>query len=202
MNKDDMYPQEGVAELYMPCQGCGNPLLPVNRRIVDGCTCNSSRGINHGLVPKNTCTCVVCDPAQTGRTRIGQGCVLTDNDIHTEWRYVFKTDMHECRIERLWFPHGQGTVVELLRDDAMHTRNLSEAEFLRVYEKKDMAEKFPNGKLWPNDQGAGMLTVSEENGAILIDFGKVLRHLGMMPAEMRAMCQHILAKVDEIEARS
>lgn len=201
MHKDDMYPQEGVAELTMSCQGCGKPLFPENKRFADGCACNAPRGINHGLVPKNTCTCVVCDPAQTGGTRIGQSYTLIDEDIHTEWRYAFKTDMHECRIERLWQIQGKGTLVEFLRDDATHTQNLYAREFLHEYEKKDMSEKFPNGKLGPADQGAGTLTVSEKNGAILIDFGKVLRVLGMMPAEMRAMCQHILAKVDEIEAR-
>ena len=44
-------------------------ILPENRRIADGCACNSPRGINHGLVPKNTCTCLTCDPEQTGSTR-------------------------------------------------------------------------------------------------------------------------------------
>lgn len=72
-NKDDMYPQEGVAEIVMSCQGCGDPLLLANRRIADGCPCNSPRGVNHGLVAKNTCTCIICDPARTGGTRIGLG---------------------------------------------------------------------------------------------------------------------------------
>ena len=52
------------------CRGCGKTLLPNNYTIADGCPCNSPRGINHGLVAKNTCTCVECDPAQTGSTRI------------------------------------------------------------------------------------------------------------------------------------
>lgn len=51
------------------CRGCGAAILPEYRRIADCCPCNSPRGINHGLVPKNTCTCVECDPAQTGSTR-------------------------------------------------------------------------------------------------------------------------------------
>ena len=51
------------------CRGCGKLILPENLRIADGCPCNTRRGINHGLVPANTCTCVVCDPAQTGSTR-------------------------------------------------------------------------------------------------------------------------------------
>lgn len=51
------------------CRGCGGMILPENRRIADGCACNSARGINHGLVPKNTCTCPECDPAQTGSSR-------------------------------------------------------------------------------------------------------------------------------------
>lgn len=51
------------------CRACGGMILPENRRVADGCPCNSPRGVNHGLVPKNTCTCVVCDPDQTGSTR-------------------------------------------------------------------------------------------------------------------------------------
>jgi tRNA uridine 5-carbamoylmethylation protein Kti12 len=53
------------------CLGCGKPLLKVNRNVADGCPCNSSRGVNHGLVPDNTCTCLVCDPNQTGSIRVG-----------------------------------------------------------------------------------------------------------------------------------
>lgn len=51
------------------CRGCKGMILPENRTIADGCSCNSPRGINHGLVPKNTCTCTICDPMQTGSTR-------------------------------------------------------------------------------------------------------------------------------------
>lgn len=51
------------------CRACGAGILPENRRIADGCPCNSARGVNHGLVPVSTCTCAECDPAQTGSTR-------------------------------------------------------------------------------------------------------------------------------------
>lgn len=76
MTKDDRFPWEdenGDGPFSPPdsCRGCGGALLPENRTIADACPCNSPRGINHGLVPKNTCTCVECDPAQTGGTRIG-----------------------------------------------------------------------------------------------------------------------------------
>ncbi len=57
------------AEPPAACQACGEALLPENKRIADGCPCNSPRGINHGLVAKNTCTCIDCDPEQTGGTR-------------------------------------------------------------------------------------------------------------------------------------
>lgn len=75
MNPDDRFPWEdenGDAPFSPPdlCRACGGMLLPENRRIADCCPCNSPRGVNHGLVPKNTCTCVECDPAQTGSTRI------------------------------------------------------------------------------------------------------------------------------------
>lgn len=52
-----------------PCRACGKPLLPENVSVADGCPCNSARGVNHGLVAKTTCTCVECDPEQTGSTR-------------------------------------------------------------------------------------------------------------------------------------
>lgn len=49
---------------------CGAPISPDNHdKIADGCPCNTPRGINHGLVPKNTCTCEECDPEQTGSVR-------------------------------------------------------------------------------------------------------------------------------------
>jgi hypothetical protein len=51
------------------CRACLAPLRPENYRITDGCPCNPGRGSNHGLVPKDTCTCVGCDPAETGRAR-------------------------------------------------------------------------------------------------------------------------------------
>lgn len=52
-----------------PCRACGAPLLPQNATMADGCPCNSVRGINHGLVAKETCTCVECDLEETGSTR-------------------------------------------------------------------------------------------------------------------------------------
>jgi hypothetical protein len=51
------------------CIGCGEFLKLENFRIADGCPCNTPRGINHGRVPVDTCTCTTCDPAQTGSTR-------------------------------------------------------------------------------------------------------------------------------------
>ncbi len=55
------------------CQGCGKPLLPENfAGVADGCPCNNPRGINHGLVPRDTCTCIECDPHQTGSARTPQ----------------------------------------------------------------------------------------------------------------------------------
>lgn len=55
--------------LVQACRGCGKPLDAENRRVADGCPCNSPRGVNHGLVARETCTCAVCDPEQTGATR-------------------------------------------------------------------------------------------------------------------------------------
>jgi len=69
---DDIYPREDVFAPASSCRACGAALLPENRKTADGCSCNAPRGVNHGLVAKNTCTCVECDPAETGGTRIGK----------------------------------------------------------------------------------------------------------------------------------
>lgn len=53
------------------CRGCGKQLVPYDNNIfADGCPCNSERGVNHGLVMSEVCTCKICDPAQTGASRI------------------------------------------------------------------------------------------------------------------------------------
>jgi hypothetical protein len=54
------------------CRGCGKPIV-FNDTLADACPCNSPRGINHGLVPTSVCTCVECDPAQTGSARKEDG---------------------------------------------------------------------------------------------------------------------------------
>lgn len=51
------------------CRGCKMPLLKTNRTMADGCPCNSARGVNHGLVPQQTCTCPTCDPSECGGSR-------------------------------------------------------------------------------------------------------------------------------------
>jgi len=51
------------------CLGCGQYLKPTNLTVADGCPCNSRRGVNHGRVPRETCTCAECDPVQTGSSR-------------------------------------------------------------------------------------------------------------------------------------
>lgn len=61
----------------LECRGCGQPLVSDNYRIADGCPCNTPRGINHGLVPKDVCTCPQCDPAGTGSSRWGKSSSTT-----------------------------------------------------------------------------------------------------------------------------
>lgn len=51
------------------CRGCDHWLEFNNLSIADGCPCNSPRGINHGIVPKEVCTCEVCDSESTGTSR-------------------------------------------------------------------------------------------------------------------------------------
>lgn len=71
---DDRYPGEdnsGSGPPFMyDCRGCNFGLKKANRSAADGCSCNSPRGINHGRVPVNTCTCPNCDPAETGSARV------------------------------------------------------------------------------------------------------------------------------------
>ena len=52
------------------CKGCGKFLRPENETIADGCPCNTPRGVNHGIVKPEVCTCEVCDPAKTGSSRV------------------------------------------------------------------------------------------------------------------------------------
>ncbi len=59
-----------IEQFYSYCRFCKNELDIRNLNMADGCPCNSPRGINHGLVDKNVCTCIICDPEQTGSTRV------------------------------------------------------------------------------------------------------------------------------------
>ncbi len=52
------------------CRACGRPLTRDNEVLADGCPCNSPRGVNHGQVAHDVCTCVECDPEQTGSSRV------------------------------------------------------------------------------------------------------------------------------------
>ncbi len=52
------------------CRACKAPILASNVAIADQCPCNSGRGINHGIVAPEVCTCAVCDPDQTGSSRV------------------------------------------------------------------------------------------------------------------------------------
>jgi hypothetical protein len=52
------------------CRNCHGQLWPANVVLADGCQCNAPRGVNHGLVHPWCCTCVECDPAQTGSSRM------------------------------------------------------------------------------------------------------------------------------------
>jgi hypothetical protein len=65
------------------CRACGALLLTKNAPIADGCPCNSPRGVNHGLVPVDVCTCVECDPAQTGSSRVREKTTMS-TDLATE----------------------------------------------------------------------------------------------------------------------
>lgn len=64
------------AALGKKCRACNIDLDVTNWHIADGCPCNSERGVNHGLVPRETCTCVSCDPHQSGSSRYGNSFAL------------------------------------------------------------------------------------------------------------------------------
>jgi len=49
-----------VTPAHPVCRGCNQPLKAENAWMSDGCPCNNPRGINHGLVPKEVCTCDEC----------------------------------------------------------------------------------------------------------------------------------------------
>ena len=52
------------------CRGCGAEIDEANVAIADQCPCNSGRGVNHGIVSREICTCSECDPAGTGSSRV------------------------------------------------------------------------------------------------------------------------------------
>ncbi len=69
----DRIPAEQAAreavEERSTCAECGRPLLLRNVGVADGCPCNAPRGINHGRVPRDVCTCEECDPKRSGSSR-------------------------------------------------------------------------------------------------------------------------------------
>lgn len=66
MNTRDETPAHPV------CRGCNQPLKAENAWISDGCPCNNPRGINHGLVPKECCTCDECSPQHAASSDVEQ----------------------------------------------------------------------------------------------------------------------------------
>ncbi len=66
-----LHPRDGIYPNPPDCcRHCGGALVRENRRSPDGCTCSPPAGVNHGLVPRNTCLCAECDPDKTGSVRL------------------------------------------------------------------------------------------------------------------------------------
>jgi hypothetical protein len=115
------------------CRACGLLLLLKNQAIADGCPCNSVRGINHGLVPKDVCTCVLCDPAQTGSSRMSPVAETHEPDtilqffsykhLHPNFQLVSKR-FHDLVME----------MTQILPNNSQR-----ELVFLRLLEAKDAA---------------------------------------------------------------
>ncbi len=105
---------------------------------------------------------------------------LSDSDVHSEWRSTASSDMHECRIERIWRPQGQPVVVEYLRDDAMRTSNKNEQEFLASYYRID----------GPKRHLDGTVLIEQVPG----------KWSGLTSEQLRALAKLAVAKADELDA--
>ena len=79
------------------CRHCLKPLDPKNVTMADGC--NSQRGVNHGLVSVDVCTCEVCDPKQTGASRVRRENLVGVNVAASEVE-LLKRERDGARNER------------------------------------------------------------------------------------------------------
>ncbi len=108
------------------CRSCGGELWVEFATVADGCPCNSPRGVNHGLVPVNTCTCIECDPKQTGASRYGTIRIesrfsLGDGSIPVFDELTIKNEpmLFNCDLESAYTLSGPVTkqVLDLLPPD-------------------------------------------------------------------------------------
>lgn len=65
-----------------------------------------------------------------------------------------------------------------------------------------MEEKtYPYGKIDPSDDGELHLVITEENGRVLLHFGKQVTWLGLTPEQARAMAkglEHYAKRAEEV----
>ena len=127
---------------------------------------------------------------------------LSDNDIHTEWQCKDKNDMHECRIERIWLMEAKERTVEFIRDDATRTDNLTESQFLAAYYRKPLdPEKYPEGKISPDDEGALSIMIGVQGDLVVLEFNKLVAWFGMGPDQAEVVGNSLLNKAAECRAQ-
>ncbi len=62
--------------------------------------------------------------------------------------------------------------------------------------------RFPHGRLGPDDQGELRAALAVVDGKIVIEFGKAVSWLAMMPVQARDMARLLLARADEAEGKT
>jgi hypothetical protein len=114
--------EEGTLLEALPaCRGCGKDLQQENLPLADGCPCNYPRGINHGIVPMEVCTCTECDPQQTGSSRFGRPLseklhpVIALPDWKRDCLYWWKEVLAGTRAH--WCPNWDFLPIDETRDE-------------------------------------------------------------------------------------
>lgn len=63
--------------------------------------------------------------------------------------------------------------------------------------------KFPHGKLGPDDEG-GLnigIAIDETNGRVVVDFGKLIEWIGMLPDDAIKIGNSLISKANKIKEK-
>jgi hypothetical protein len=77
-----------------------------------------------------------------------------------------------------------------------HVLNMNE-QAAALYEKLGATDRFPEGKLAPEDEGEIRFGVTVKDGKVVIAFGKPVAWIGMTVAQARELGQLILERAAE-----